>query len=354
MATKVGTLRSLAKATPDTLRKATALTIKSWGEPLSSITTTEATLPALKQNEVLIKMLAAPINPSDLNTVQGVYPLRPELPGVGGHEGVGQVLALGPQSSKFSVGDFVVPLASSQGTWRTAGNFAESAWHAVSPDLSLADAATLTVNPGTALLMLEMFEDLQPGDCVVQNGGNSAVGQYVIQLAKHKKLKTINVVRDSPKRDWSATVKWLTDMGADVVATPETVREVAKESGLPEPKLALNCVGGEIATTMAKMLAPSGTLVSYGAMGKQPVTVPIPLQIFKDVRTRGFWISGRASKELGPQGKADLYDRLAKLILDGTIKSPCDESCFHPLQSWEKAFEAAQAAGSKVLLRMTD
>jgi len=63
----------------------------------------------LKENDVCVKMLAAPINPSDINRIEGVYPVRPSLPAVGGYEGVGEVEALGPGVKNLSIGDRVIP-----------------------------------------------------------------------------------------------------------------------------------------------------------------------------------------------------------------------------------------------------
>lgn len=66
----------------------------------------------------------------------------------------------------------------------------------------------------------------------------------------------------------------------------------AAASGLPAPKLALNCVGGSSAAAIAKVLAAGGTHVTYGAMSMQPLVPPVPLLIFKDITFKGFWISG--------------------------------------------------------------
>jgi mitochondrial enoyl-[acyl-carrier protein] reductase / trans-2-enoyl-CoA reductase len=61
--------------------------------------------------DVCVRMMAAPINPSDINRIEGVYPVRPPLPAaVGGYEGVGQVHALGPAvTARLSPGDWVIP-----------------------------------------------------------------------------------------------------------------------------------------------------------------------------------------------------------------------------------------------------
>ncbi len=270
---------------------------------------------------------------SDVNTVQGVYPLQPS-DGVGGHEGVAEVVATGPDATNLKEGDHVVPLKSGLGTWRTLGVFQESDWHPVPRSLPLADAATIVINPVTALSMLEEFVELQEGECVIQNGANSAVGQYVIAMAAKRGLKTINIVRDRP--DWQQMVNKLKNLGANLVATPENVREEAKASGLPQPKLGLNCVGGEVTTTMLKMLAQGGTLVTYGAMAKQPVTVPAPLLIFKDVRVRGFWCSGSSKAAQDHDIKRSLLDRVAKLVQEGQIAAECTKI---PLDRWQEAFQ---------------
>lgn len=284
---------------------------------------------------------------SDVNTVQGVYPITPRYDNIPGHEGVGEVVATGAAVSALTPGDRVVPLAAGLGTWRTGGVWEAADWFRVDPALPLADAATLTINPGTALSMLEQFVALEAGDAVVQNGANSAVGEYVIQLAHHKGVKTVNMVRD--RGDWAGLHAHLTRLGADLVATPESVREQARTAGLPAPRIALNCVGGESATTQAKMLAAGGVHVTYGGLSRQPVTVPTPVLLFRDVAVRGFWISGNSEAARDAGKKREMLQRLQKLILDGVIAARCTEL---PFSRWREAFQAGTNRGRKMLLVM--
>ncbi|KAI3991392.1 hypothetical protein MKX01_006691, partial [Papaver californicum] len=58
----------------------------------------------IKENDVCVKMLASPINPSDINRIQGVYPVRPPLPAIGGYEGVGEVHDFGSVLKGLSLG----------------------------------------------------------------------------------------------------------------------------------------------------------------------------------------------------------------------------------------------------------
>lgn len=62
-------------------------------------------------------------------------------------------------------------------------------------DIPVAYAATLAINPATALCMLNEFEKLEKGDVIIQNGANSMVGLAVVQLARERGIRTINVVR---------------------------------------------------------------------------------------------------------------------------------------------------------------
>lgn len=71
----------------------------------------------VKENDVCVKMLAAPINPSDVNRIQGIYPVRPEPPAVGGYEGVGEVYSVGSAVTSFSPGDWVIPSPPSFGAF---------------------------------------------------------------------------------------------------------------------------------------------------------------------------------------------------------------------------------------------
>jgi NADPH:quinone reductase-like Zn-dependent oxidoreductase len=77
-------------------------------------------------------------------------------------------------------------------------------------------------------------------------------------------------------------------------------------------KLGLNCVGGKETTLMSRLLGTGANLVSYGAMSKQPLSLPTSLFIFKDLVSRGFWQS-RWYEQHSRQEKEALYQNLVKL-----------------------------------------
>ena len=119
------------------------------------------------------------MNPADLNTVEGVYPLRPRLehgPVVGGSEGVGRVAEVGPDVHGLCVGDLVVPVRPNLGTWGQELVALENEVHKVREG-PLEGLALTSVCMATAFRLLEDFVELCPGDVVIQNAATSAVGQ---------------------------------------------------------------------------------------------------------------------------------------------------------------------------------
>lgn len=274
----------------------------------------------LKENDVCVKMLAVPINPSDINRIEGVYPVRPPLPAVGGYEGVGEVHALGSAVKNLSVGDLVIPSPPSSGTWRTYVVKEESVWHKINKEIPIEYAATVTVNPLTALLMLEDIVKLTPGDSIVQNGSTSMVGQCIIQLARIQGVRSINIIRD---RAGSEDVKErLKKLGADEVYT-ESQLEVKNVKSLladiPEPALGFNCVGGNAASLVLKFLRQGGTMVTYGGMSKKPVTVSTSSFIFKELSLRGFWLQKWMNSEKAKDCRSRI-DYLLSLVQSGKFK----------------------------------
>uniref|UniRef100_A0A0N5AKX7 Enoyl-[acyl-carrier-protein] reductase, mitochondrial n=1 Tax=Syphacia muris TaxID=451379 RepID=A0A0N5AKX7_9BILA len=222
--------------------------------------------------KVRVRWLAAPVNPADINQIQGVYPVKPPLPAVGGNEGVGEIDAVGSEIVGLKKGDRVFIIHSGAGTWT---------------QYSICDESDL-VNPPTAYRMLTDFVDLKPGDLVVQNGASSNVGRAVIQIARARGLHTVNVIRKSERS--SDTANELIELGADEVYTEDEM--LTKMRGkIKNAKLALNCVGGRSTLSLASCLGRKGVMVTYGGMSKQPLQIPTGPLIFKDIVLKGFWVT---------------------------------------------------------------
>lgn len=250
-------------------------------------------LPAVTGNQVAVSFLAAPINPADINMVEGVYGIKNPMPNTPGNEGVARVDSVGSGAQSLRAGDWVIPLYAGFGTWRQRAVIGEDELIRVPSDVPVEYAATMAVNPSTAYRMLRDFGNLKPGDVVMQNGANSMVGLAVIQMARQMGIKTVNIVRsDRPEVD--QTLRLLTNLGGDVNVTDKYVNthafnEVLKDLG--PCRLAFNCVGGELVTEMARCMDSHGTIVTYGGMSKRPINVPLDLLASKNMTLAGFWVT---------------------------------------------------------------
>lgn len=286
--------------------------------PQDVIKAVEFSAPQLQQDEILVELQASPINPSDVLTLTGLYGILPPLPAIGGNEGVGKVITVGKDVEHFKPGQSVL-LPVGSGTWST---------HMVAPAkkfIPLPEGADpqqlsmLSINPPTASLMLSEFVTLNEGDWVIQNAANSAVGSYLIQLAKLRGLKTINIVRRE------CLVEPLLNAGADIVLVDgdDLVKRVRKGTDKADIKLAIDAVGGAASNRLADCLATRGTLVNYGMMSGEAAQVSSANLIFKDITVKGFWLAlwfQQASKE----AQQSLYNELAMLIATGKLKAPID------------------------------
>ncbi len=286
--------------------------------------------PAL--GEVLVRMLAAPINPADLNVIEGTYGELPPLPATIGNEGAGEVLALGPGVENLRIGQKVLPLAF--GTWTSELILPAKNAIPLPDDIDIHQASMLTVNPATAWRLLHDFASLQHGDWIAQNAANSGVGRAVIQLARQLGFRTLNVVRRSELLDE------LRALGGDVVVTEEVdLRSEARTlcSGTL-PKLGLNSVGGSSALNIANALAPGSPHVTIGAMARQPLKIPNGLLIFQNLTFCGFWL--RRWKENSPAAEIPTtYATLANLLHRGILHTPVQQIL--PLSEAPAALTAA-------------
>lgn len=300
-------MSSRLSASPLQLRtlSSRAFVYKQPGDPSQVLECVEFELPELQRGQLALSHKLASINPADINLIEGRYPAKAFQDQHTGHffpgnEGLATVESVhwGQPSDAVSVGDWVMFSRPQCGTWRSRSIVSEQDIikldrHNDAPyPLTEEQAAQLYINPATAYRMLRDFVDLSPGDWVIQNGANSAVGVNVIQIAKAWGLKTVNIVRD---REHLGPLKdYLHRLGATEIITEAELKDSSFKSRISDwtghalPKLALNSVSGQIATNMAKHLAQGGTIVTYGGMSKQPLSLPSGFLIFKDLQAKGF------------------------------------------------------------------
>jgi len=243
-------------------------------------------------------MLFTPIHPMDIGIIEGSYGIpgvkaKESFPQVAGNDGVGEVIEVGSDVKTLKSKDRVIPAKSGLGTWRTYGVFNESDVQFVPKDIDPQYAANLSVNPATAVRLLDDFVNLKSGDVIIQNGASSAVGRAVIQIAKERGIKTVNIIR-ADRNAFDTATEGLKSIGGYIVVSDHYMYTPAFRrliSDLPQPKLALNSQGGQTATEMLRFLGTGGTMVTYGATSRKHVTIPTSHLLFKELSIRGFWLS---------------------------------------------------------------
>ncbi|WHI46732.1 zinc-dependent alcohol dehydrogenase family protein [Microbulbifer sp. TRSA001] len=300
--------------------------------------------PELQEGQVLLEMLAAPINPSDVLTLTGDYGMLPPLPAVGGNEGVAKVVKHGPNVTAPAVGQ-VVLLPVGSGTWATHMVVNAQGLIPLPNNVDPLQLSMITINPPTAYLLLSEFVDLKEGDWVIQNAANSGVGSYLTTLAKLRGLKVINVVRRE------SLIEPMKAAGADVVLVDgeHLGKRVAEATGGAEIKLGIDAVGGMATARMGEALSNGATLVNYGALSGEPCVITPGMIIFKDITVRGFWLAkwfGSAS----PERQQEVFGTITKLVAEGKLSAPVHGT--YPLSEIKEAVRIAAAGGrdGKVLV----
>jgi mitochondrial enoyl-[acyl-carrier protein] reductase / trans-2-enoyl-CoA reductase len=309
------------------------------GNPADVLHVESRPWPTPAAGEAIVQMRAAPINPADLNQIEGKYPIRAELPATPGFEGAGVVIDIGATVPNVAPGALVI-LPHNVGTWRDAVAVKADELVVVPAGIEPVYAAMLKINPMTAWRLLHDYVDLEKGDWLIQNAANSAAGRAVIQIAHELGYKTVNVVRRAELID-----ELHAEDGDVVLVDGENLREEVKAATSGAPiRLGLNAVGGESALRLANCLAPESTLVTYGAMSLQPLKIPNGLLIFKDLRFRGIWIN-KWYDNATIQERMDAFRQLFEMAKRGLLRTKVERA--YPLSEAKAAVtHAAQGKRS--------
>ena len=315
------------------MSRAHRLIFRQTGDPRDSLELEDFTPAAPEEGEVLVRLSASPINPADLNTIEGTYGVKLNLPAVPGIEGCGMIEK--SCADGYEVGDPVM-FIDRAAAWATHATLPAFSLFKLPKGIDPLQAAMLKVNPATAWRLLHGFAKLDSGDWIVQNLGNSAVGRCVIQIARDLGVKTVSFVRRKE------VVDELKELGGDVVLIDDDQGLTAAKNlmGGGVAKLAFNAVGGESALRLMKLLGDCGTHITYGAMGRKPVTIGNGQLIFKGLTVTGLWVS-RWLEQAPIQEVRATYHELAQRVADGRIVQPVDGT--HPLADFKTAIERLDA-----------
>jgi NADPH:quinone reductase-like Zn-dependent oxidoreductase len=312
------------------------------GDPTETVRLEQAPDAARGADEALVAIEAATLNPSDFKLAAGQYGVRPTLPTALGTEGVGRVLEA---ADAALVGRRVLVLPTyEQGTWADRVVVAVRNLVPVPETADPAQLAMLGINPATAYLLLDRYADVGPGDWIGQNLGNSAVGKYVIALARHKGVKTLSVVRRKEAAEQIA------DGDAVLVDGDDLAERITEALGGAQLRLVLDGTGDGSTGALAHALEFGGTVVSYSSVTGHSPDLSLGDLIYREVVLRGIWLINWIRS--APRDEvARVYGELAALVERGVLH--LDVEATYPLERYREAFEHAQRpyGSGKILFR---
>ncbi len=308
--------------------------LERYGQPEEGLRCAEvADVGAPAAGEVVFDVLAFPINPADISMCRGTYRLGPPLPATPGAECIGRVAAVGAGVAHAKPGDLVINLQ--RENWAQRRRVKGDDVIPIAPGTNVLQGAMLRINPPTALLLLSDIVDLRPGDWVIQNVANSAVGRLVIRLARARGLRTVNVVRRE------SLFAELNPLGADVcvVDGSDLAETVRARTGGATIRLGLDAVSGRATARLSSCIGDGGVVCNYGSMsGEDPIMARSAL-VALGQKLVGF-IMGRALATRTLAQIRAIYADLGEQIRNGTLSAPVQR--VYPIEEIQAAVAHAQ------------
>ena len=306
-------------------------------------------VPSPGRDEVLVKMAASPINPSDLAVLHGRYGFRPDPPFVPGGEGSGTVVAVGPGAmGRYFQGSRVACLWDGRRDGAWAQYMVASTKGGVLPlsdSVSLERGATSVINPLTASAFIEITKK-GGHKAIVLSAAASSLGRMVNRLASGEGIEVINVVR----RD--TQVELLRQQGASIVLNSsdsgfdDALRDACHQH---DAHLAFDAVAGELTARLLRALPSNSKVTVFSALSFEPAQTPPDQLIFENKCVDGFWLGPFiASRNLV---QTMLTWRRAQKLVTTDLRTEIRAE--YPLEDAPRAVEeyVSQMTGGKCLLR---
>jgi NADPH2:quinone reductase len=326
----------------------TAIAIRKPGGP-EVLEPEQRPVPAPGAGEILIKVAAAGVNRPDVMQRQGLYPPPPGASDIPGLEIAGTVAALGPQASRWKLGDRVMALV-------TGGGYAEycvaheSHALAIPEGLSFAEAAAV---PETFFTVWHnAFErgGLKPGETLLIHGGTSGIGTVAIQLAKAFGARVVTTA-GSPEKCEAAR-----KLGADVAVNYKTEDFVKATKDATDGKGAeviVDMVGGDYIGRNYEAAGVEGRIVQIAFQGSPKATVDFRRLMLKRLHHTGSTLRARSIPDKAAIAAA-VAEKVMPLVAAGKVKPVMDSS--FPLADAAKAHARMETSAhiGKIVLVVSD
>lgn len=331
-----------------------AVLFRQFGEPAEVLRTEEVPVPQPGAGEVRVRLLAAPVNPSDVMTIRGTYSQMPSLPATPGYEGVGIVESSGGGIlGRLLKGKRVAVASREGGTWAEECVVPAKQVIPLPKSLPTQQGAMFFVNPVTAFVMTRRVLAVPRGEWLLQTAAGSSVGRMVIRLGRRFGFRTLNVVRREEQIDE------LKALGADAVVAfdpqhhppASLVEQVVSLVGPDKVRFALDPVGGTTGSAVIDCLGKGGRLLVFGTLSEEPLCFSPRQLMGPGTSVEGFRLPNYLDTLRLP-GKLRLIRQVSRLVCAGVLTS--EVAATFPLTDVRAAVQQAEASGrgGKVLLTM--
>jgi len=255
--------------------------------PNSHLYVKEIPVPQPEQGQVLVKMHASPINPSDLSALQGTYAHKPIYPFIPGIEGSGTVISSGGGIiANMRKGKFVALNADKQGTW--AEYVVTSAMNCIPMKGFDKDTASmLIVNPFSAVALLSLIEKHKTNH-VISTAAASVLGKMIQHLCRERGIEVLNVVRRNEQ------VEELKKQGAELVlnsSDEDSEEQFARIIKAFKNPVVVDAVGGNLASNIIKYLPEKSHFYSYARLSEEDFSVNPRDILQREITINGFYLS---------------------------------------------------------------
>lgn len=311
-----------------------ALQFEHVGKPIDILRLKQTPKPIPQRGEILVKVLAAPINPNDYVFMEGTYRFKPTFPQTAGLEGCGIIEETG-EGVHQTKGGLVAFMG--MGTWAEYTIVPVKDAFELPAHFPIERAAQFFLNPMTAVGLLDVSK-VEPGGYLLMNAGNSALSQIIVQLAIGKGIHPILVVRSA------AIAADLKPLGADVIVyekdkLPEQILEITEGNGAQS---GFDSIGGEYGEAILSSLGPNGIYITMGRMLSRSINVNTDLLLYKGITLRGFGIRGWMAEKTNEQLR-ELCRELIPVIGNPDFQLPVAGS--FTLQSFKEALHQNEQPG---------
>ncbi len=286
---------------------------------LRNLQVTEKSLRSLGDDEVLVKMTAAPCNPSDIAFFRGMYDIIKPLPVVAGFEGTGTVIAAGKDGKAlYLVGKRVSVFSKDEGDGTWAEYFIAKPENCipVKEGLNTTQAACLAINPLTAYALTDLAH-ISGSKTIINTAAAGQTGGFIRVFAREKNIGLINLVR---KDEHITKLKETGETYVLNILSNDFQEQLSKLAHDLRATVALDALGGEWSGKIVEAMPAGSQLILYGGLsGQYLANINVLEIIFRQKTIIGFnladWI-----KDSGPVNYGLVMSGIQERMMKGTIQ----------------------------------